>query len=93
MGEVTPTGQFTAATWPVGTPGHSWQVVASNGNFAKKGAVYAAKVLAGAAHDLIIDPETLEAARAEFEEITDGKSYETPLPEDAEPPFNLTAGD
>ncbi|WP_306060018.1 amidohydrolase [Natronococcus wangiae] len=90
---ITPTAQFTAATWPVGMPGHSWQVVASNGDFAKKGAVYAAKVLGGAAHDLIADPETLEAARAEFEATTGGKPYETPLPEDAEPPFDMTAGD
>lgn len=90
---ITPTAQFNAATWPVGTPGHTWQAVASNGDFAKKGAVYAAKVLAGAAHDLLIDPETLETARAEFEDATGGEPYETPLPKDAEPPFDMTAGD
>ncbi len=88
---IAPTGQFTAATWPVGTPGHSWQVVAANGDFAKKGMMFAAKVLAGTAHDLMTDAETLEAAKREFEEATGGEPYETPLPPEAEPPFDMTA--
>ncbi|RAW44625.1 amidohydrolase [Halorubrum sp. 48-1-W] len=88
---IAPTGQFNAATWPVGAPGHSWQVVAANGDFGKKGMLFAAKVLAGSAHDLMGDPETLERAKAEFEEATDGEPYETPLPPEAEPPFDMTA--
>jgi len=88
---IAPTGQFTAATWPVGTPGHSWQVVAANGDFGKKGMMFAAKVLAGTAHDLMTDAETLKAAKAEFEETTGGEPYETPLPPEAEPPFDMTA--
>ncbi|GAA0520402.1 aminobenzoyl-glutamate utilization protein B [Halorubrum aquaticum] len=88
---ITPTGQFNAATWPVGAPGHSWQVVAANGDFGRKGMLFAAKVIAGAAHDLMVDPETLAAARAEFEEATGGEPYETPLPPEAEPPFDMTA--
>ncbi|MEF8789509.1 MAG: amidohydrolase [Haloarculaceae archaeon] len=90
---ITPTAQFSAATWPVGTPGHSWQVVASNGDFGQKGIAFAAKVLAGTAYELMTDPETLEAAREEFVEATDGEPYETPLPPEAEPPFDMTASD
>ncbi|MFB6300652.1 MAG: amidohydrolase [Halobacteriales archaeon] len=90
---ITPTAQFSAATWPVGTPGHSWQVVAANGDFGQKGVTFAAKVLAGAAYDLMTDPETLEAAWEEFEEATGGEPYETPLPPEAEPPFDMTADD
>ncbi len=90
---IAPTAQFSAATWPVGTPAHTWQAVAANGDFGTKGAVYAAKVLAGAAADLMADPERLEEAAAEFEEATGGEPYETPLPDKAEPPFDMTAGD
>ncbi|MFC5279831.1 amidohydrolase [Halorubrum rubrum] len=88
---IAPTGQFNAATWPVGAPGHSWQVVAANGDFGRKGMLFAAKVLAGTAHDLMTDPETLAAAREEFEAATGGEPYETPLPPEAEPPFDMTA--
>ncbi|MDY6818106.1 MAG: amidohydrolase [Halobacteriales archaeon] len=90
---ITPTAQFSAATWPVGTPGHSWQIVAANGDFGQKGVTFAAKVLAGAAYDLMTDPDTLAAAREEFEEATGGQPYETPLPPEAEPPFDMTADD
>ncbi|WP_224449059.1 amidohydrolase [Haloprofundus salilacus] len=87
---ITPTGQFTAATWPVGAPGHSWQVVAANGDFGLKGVAFTAKVLAGATYDLLTTPETVEAAREEFETEIGSGAYETPLPEDAEPPFDVT---
>jgi aminobenzoyl-glutamate utilization protein B len=53
--------------------------------------LFAAKVLAGAAHDLMTDPETLAAAREAFEAATGGEPYETPLPPEAEPPFDMTA--
>ncbi|MFQ3295249.1 MAG: aminobenzoyl-glutamate utilization protein B, partial [Natrialbaceae archaeon] len=55
------------------------------------GMQFAAKVLAGTAYDLLDDPETLGAARAEFEDEIGPDAYETPLPEDAEPPFDVTA--
>jgi aminobenzoyl-glutamate utilization protein B len=88
---ITPTGQFRAATWPVGTPGHTWQAVAANGGFGRKGMVYAAKVLAATADDLLADADLRRAAREEFEATVGG--YESPLPEGTEPPFDLTAGD
>jgi len=88
---ITPTAQFRAATWPVGVPGHSWQVVAANGDFAQKAVPYAGKVLAGTVFDLLGDPETLSAAREEFEREVGTGAYETPLPADAEPPVDVTA--
>jgi aminobenzoyl-glutamate utilization protein B len=88
---ITPTGQFRGATWPVGVPGHSWQVVAANGDFGLKGVAFAAKVLAGATYDLLADEERLAAAREEFEAEIGSDAYETPLPDDAEPPFDVTA--
>jgi len=88
---IAPTGQFRAATWPVGTPGHSWQAVAANGDFGLTGMLFAAKVLAGTAYDLLDDPEVLAGAREEFAAEIGTDAYETPLPEAAEPPFDVTA--
>ncbi|MFB6150081.1 MAG: amidohydrolase [Halobacteriales archaeon] len=88
---ITPTAQFRATTWAVGTPAHTWQAVAADGDFGKKGCVYAAKVLAGTAYDLLSDEELVAAAQAEWEEATAEGGYETPLPEDVDPPFDVTA--
>lgn len=89
---IVPTGQFRMATWPVGTPAHSWQAVAANGHSGPTGAVVAAKVLAGTTVDLLADEETLERAREEFAAAV-GDGYESPLPEDADPPFDVTVGE
>jgi aminobenzoyl-glutamate utilization protein B len=32
VSQITPTGQLTTCCWPLGTPGHSWQIVASCGS-------------------------------------------------------------
>jgi len=93
VSRIVPTGQFRAATWPVGTPAHSWQAVAANGDFATTGMVYAAKVLAATAHDLLAGPALRREAEAAFERDRDdpGGGYESPLPPGAEPPFDVTA--
>lgn len=90
VSHIVPTAQLRAATWPVGTPAHSWQAVAANHEFGIEGALYAAKVQAGAALDLLSDPARIERANAEFDEAKEG-SYETPLPDEVEPPFDVTA--
>nr|WP_231751243.1 hypothetical protein [Halogeometricum sp. CBA1124] len=66
-------------------------MVAANGDFGLKGVAFAAKVLAGATYDLLADEERLAAAREEFEAEIGSDAYETPLPDDAEPPFDVTA--
>ncbi len=87
---ITPTAQFRASAWAVGTRPHTWQAVAASGGFGTKAAPYAAKALAGTAYDLFTQRETLAAATAEFEEQTGPRSYHSPLPEDAEPPFDVS---
>jgi len=87
---ITPTGQFRAATWALGTPAHSWQAVAADGSFGTEGMLHAAKVIAGSVHDLMADPDRLDAAREEFATVAGPDAYETPLPEGAEPPFDVT---
>ena len=83
---ITPTGQITTTCWPLGTPGHSWQTVASSGSsIGAKGMILAAKTMALAGLDLVTKPELLAAAKAEFERARAGRSYVTPLPPDATP--------
>ncbi len=76
---LTPTAQITTVTWPSGSPGHSWQNV-SCGKTAVgyKGLLYAAKVLAGTAADLMTDPELLSQARDEFN-FTAAEGYDCPI--------------
>ena len=88
VSHITPTAQFRATTWALGTPGHSWQAVVANGDFGREAVPYVAKLLAGSVVDLLTDEEKLAAAKAEFADETE--PYETPLPEGAEPPFDLT---
>ncbi|MFP4530084.1 MAG: amidohydrolase [Halodesulfurarchaeum sp.] len=85
---IAPTAQFRASTWPLGARAHTWQATAASGGFGLRAISYAAKVLAGTAYDLMTSPERLEAAADEFESATGKRSYETPLPSDAEPPFS-----
>ena len=82
---LTPTAQFTAVTWPSGSPGHSWQNVScGKTSIAHKGLLYAAKVLAGAAADLMENAEYLKEAREEFE-IAAAEGYDCPISADLLP--------
>ncbi|MFN8444940.1 MAG: amidohydrolase [Caldilineaceae bacterium] len=83
---ITPTGQLTTCCWPLGAPGHSWQITASSGSsIGFKGMLFAAKALALSALDLLTKPELLQAAKAEFAVSTNGKKYVTPIPEGTVP--------
>lgn len=76
---LTPTAQFTAVTQPSGCPGHSWQTVAcGKTGIAYKGMLTAAKVLAGAAADLMENPELLLRAREEFA-VAAAEGYDCPI--------------
>jgi aminobenzoyl-glutamate utilization protein B len=83
---ITPTGQITTTCWPLGTPGHSWQTVASSGSsIGAKGMIFAAKAMALAGLDLLTKPDLLSAAKADFEQARGDETYVTPLPPDATP--------
>ena len=84
---LTPTAQFSAATWASNCPGHSWQMVSTGKtSFAHKAMLYAGMVLAGTAADLMTSPDILTDAREEFKE-TAASGYDCPLESDlvAEP--------
>lgn len=83
---ITPTGQITTTCWPLGTPGHSWQTVASSGSsIGAKGMLFAAKAMALAGLELLVNDELLQQAKDAFDEARDGQEYVTPLPETAVP--------
>ena len=82
---LTPTSQISTACWPAAVPGHSWQIVAcGKSGLAYKGMIYAAKVLAATAVDLLTDEKLLEEAKAEFAQRTEG-GYVCPIEPDAVP--------
>ena len=82
---LTPTAQFNAVTWPSGCPGHSWQNVScGRTSVGHKGMLYAAKALAGAAADLMTQPQLLQDAREEFY-LTAAEGYDCPIGPDLVP--------
>lgn len=86
VSHITPTAQINTTCWPVGTPGHSWQIVACSGSsIGFKGMQLAAKAIALAGLDLFQRPDLLAEAQAEFKQRTNGKRYVSPLPENARP--------
>jgi aminobenzoyl-glutamate utilization protein B len=84
-----PTMTLSTSTYPLGTPGHSWQNVAcSRVGLGHKSLIFASKVMATTAIDLMTKPEILAGARKEFEELTNNMRYVSPLPKGLKPPIN-----
>ena len=80
---ITPTGQITTCCWPLGTPAHSWQMVASSGSsIGSKGMLFAAKAMAMTGLDLLRNPDLLDKAGEEFAEARGGVTYKSALPDE-----------
>ena len=85
-----PTMEFSTATWPLGTPGHSWMNVAASGTgIGHRSLIFASKVIATSSIDLLTRPELLKKAKEEQAKRMMGKTYKSPLPADAKPPLDL----
>ncbi|HVB11039.1 MAG TPA: M20 family metallopeptidase [Bacillota bacterium] len=83
---LTPTAQLRAATWAVGTPGHSWQVVTQGTTtYAHKGMLLAGKTIAATAVHVMQNPEIIAKAKAELAERLAGEKYVSPIPADVKP--------
>lgn len=83
---VCPTSQIVAVTCAAGTPEHTWQMVSQGkSSIAHKGLLYAGKVLAGAAIDLLEQPELVAAATEEFRRSSGPAGCQPLLPPDAKP--------
>jgi aminobenzoyl-glutamate utilization protein B len=85
---VVPTVQMRGATYAIGTPGHSWQLVAQGkAPAAHKGLEHAAKAMAATAVDLLCQPELIGRAKADHAARLAGKPFVNPIPDDVEPPI------
>ena len=86
---IVPTVQMSAATVPLGCPGHSWQNCASSGSpAAGKAMLVAAKTMALCGFDLVEHPLEIKRAKAEFDETAKDAPYKCPFPEGRELPLN-----
>lgn len=83
---VVPTTYLRASTYAIGTPGHSWQLVAQGKlPAAHKGMEHAARILAESAVDLYQRPEMIRHAKEELRSRLIGKTFRNPLPDDVVP--------
>ncbi|HUS77920.1 MAG TPA: amidohydrolase [Patescibacteria group bacterium] len=84
-----PTQQFSTAYFVVGCPGHSWQHTAIGGtSIAHKSTIFASKVMAATAIDLMTKPDLLAAVKADWAMRMEGLTYKSPLPADLKPPLD-----
>jgi len=84
-----PTVEFGTATWVLGTPAHSWQAVAQNGvGIGHKSLIFAAKVMAATAIDLLTNEDALNKAREEYKQRIGNKKYRSPILPDHKPPLD-----
>ncbi|HMJ70459.1 MAG TPA: amidohydrolase [Cyclobacteriaceae bacterium] len=84
---IVPTIRLSAATAPIGTPWHSWAVVACGGmSIGHKGMTQASKLLAMTMIDLFEDPEKVEAVKADYKKNRGDAPYKAMIP-DGPPPL------
>ncbi len=86
VSRVVPTAQCWAPTWAIGTNPHTWQVVAQGKSAgAHKAMAHAAKAIAGTGVALVISPDLLARARAEWREKMRDTPYHCPIPPHVQP--------
>lgn len=83
---IVPTAQCVTACMAIGTPFHTWQLVAQGGtSLGHKGMLHAGKVMAATALEVMTHPELLEAAKAELNQYLAEEPYVCPIPADVKP--------
>ncbi len=83
---VVPLGQVYTSCYAAGTAMHSWQATSQGKSpIAHKGMLAAAKVMASVGADLLLHPDKVEQAKADWKEELNGEVYPNPLPADAKP--------
>ena len=89
---IVPTVQCRVACYAVGTPGHSWQLVAQGRSpAAHKGLAHAAKAMAGVAADVLANPVLLRAAIDQHREFRAINEFVNPIGVDIEPPLDMAS--
>ena len=88
---VVPTVQVHAPTVAIGTPLHTWQVVAQGKSpAAHKAMVQAAKAMAGLGVRALTEPDLIAAAKADLKKRTARTPYVSPLPDNVAPPLDMS---
>ena len=88
---VVPTVQAHAPTVAVGTPFHTWQVVAQGKSpAAHKAMVQVAKAMAATGAAVLADAGLREAAKADLKARIGPAGYVSPLPAAVEPPLTMS---
>jgi aminobenzoyl-glutamate utilization protein B len=88
---VVPTVQVHAPTVAIGTPFHTWQVVAQGKTpAAHKAMVQAAKAMAALGVKALTERDLIEAAKADLAKRTARTPYVSPLPGDVPPPLDMS---
>ncbi|MEM7268841.1 MAG: M20 family metallopeptidase [Pseudomonadota bacterium] len=90
---VVPTVQHWGANYAIGTPFHSWQMVAQGkSDHALKGMTHAAQVMAMTGVDCMLSPDLREAAKADLAKRIGAEGYVCPIPAESKPPIEEMAG-
>ncbi len=88
---VVPTVQAHAPTVAIGTPFHTWQVVAQGQSpAAHKAMVQVAKAMAATGAALVQDPDLLAEAKADLAARIGARGYSSPLPAEVQPPLTMS---
>ena len=88
---VVPTVQVHAPTVAIGTPFHTWQIVAQGKSaHAHKAMVQAAKAMAALGVQALGDPQLIAAAKADLRKRTARTPYVSPLPDNVAPPLDMS---
>ena len=96
IGDVSwavPTVQAHAPTVAIGTPFHTWQVVAQGKTPAAHTAmVHVAKAMAATGAAVLLDPALMAAAKADHKKRLGAEGYTSPLPPEVKPPLTMSLG-
>jgi aminobenzoyl-glutamate utilization protein B len=90
---VVPTVQAHAPTVAIGTPFHTWQVVAQGKSpAAHKAMVQVAKAMAATGARALTDEALRDAAKADLARRVGTAGYVSPLPPEVAPPLRMSLG-
>jgi len=87
---VVPAVEYNTATYPLGSPAHSWQWVAcGTTGLGHKSLIFSSKVTAGTVLDLLTKPEIVKKAKEEHAKRLAGRKYVSPIPAEIGPPLEI----
>lgn len=86
---VAPTGQILTTCWALGSPGHSWQIVAQGKmGIGQRGMLYAGKVMGAAALEFMKNDKLRKKAVDEYKQKRAAAKYVSPIPDGTKPPLD-----